>query len=79
MERSADTQETATTRLLASLNEEGMTIIYVTHDPRMSEFAQRLIHIQDGKIWNGAPGNSTDVSVDTTSSHLQTPKASGNP
>lgn len=39
-------------RLLANLNEEGMTIVFVTHDPRMAEFARRLIHIQDGKIWD---------------------------
>jgi len=40
-------------RLLATLNEEGMTIVFVTHDPRMAEFAQRLIHIDDGKLANG--------------------------
>jgi putative ABC transport system ATP-binding protein len=37
-------------RLLAELNAEGMTIIYVTHDPRMAEFASRLIHLYDGKL-----------------------------
>jgi putative ABC transport system ATP-binding protein len=39
-------------RLLAALNEEGMTIVFVTHDPRMAEFARRLIHIYDGKLLN---------------------------
>jgi putative ABC transport system ATP-binding protein len=38
-------------RLLASLNAEGVTIVFVTHDPRMAEFARRLIHMEDGKIW----------------------------
>jgi putative ABC transport system ATP-binding protein len=37
-------------RLLAELNAEGMTIVFVTHDPRMAEFARRLIHIYDGKL-----------------------------
>jgi len=37
-------------RLLATLNKEGMTIVFVTHDPRMAEFAQRVIHIFDGKL-----------------------------
>ena len=37
-------------RLLASLNQEGMTIVFVTHDARMAEFAQRVIHISDGKL-----------------------------
>jgi len=39
-------------RLLAALNEEGMTIVFVTHDPRMAEFAGRLIEIRDGKLVN---------------------------
>ncbi|MBN1399655.1 MAG: ABC transporter ATP-binding protein [Anaerolineae bacterium] len=41
-------------RLLAELNAEGTTIIFVTHDPRMAEFAGRLIQIRDGKIWDAA-------------------------
>jgi putative ABC transport system ATP-binding protein len=36
--------------LAAQLNQEGMTIVYVTHDPRMAEFGQRLILLRDGKI-----------------------------
>ena len=43
----------AVMRLLAKLNEEGMTIVFVTHDPRMAGFAKRLIHIDDGKLLNG--------------------------
>jgi putative ABC transport system ATP-binding protein len=40
-------------RLLAKLNQEGMTIVYVTHDPRMAAFGRRLIHMYDGKLLNG--------------------------
>jgi putative ABC transport system ATP-binding protein len=48
-------------RLLAELNEEGMTIVFVTHDPRMAEFARRLIHIYDGKLaLSGVEGLSND-------------------
>lgn len=43
-------------RLVAELNSEGMTVVFVTHDPRMAEFARRLIHLQDGKILNGESG-----------------------
>jgi putative ABC transport system ATP-binding protein len=39
--------------LVKSLNDEGMTIVYVTHDPRMAEFARQVIQLQDGKIVNG--------------------------
>ena len=48
-------------RLLATLNQEGMTIVFVTHDPRMAEFARRLIHIYDGRLANGE-GTSPDAS-----------------
>jgi putative ABC transport system ATP-binding protein len=41
-------------RLIAELNAEGMTVVFVTHDPRMAEFAGRVIELQDGKLLNGA-------------------------
>lgn len=37
-------------RLVTTLNQEGMTVVFVTHDPRMSEFAQRVVRLRDGKI-----------------------------
>jgi putative ABC transport system ATP-binding protein len=49
-------------RLLAELNAEGMTIVFVTHDPRMAEFARRLIHIYDGKLEDGDLDGVGDVS-----------------
>lgn len=37
--------------LLTRLNKErGTTVVYVTHDPRMSQFAHRVIHMRDGKL-----------------------------
>ena len=36
--------------LVASLNKEGMTVVFVTHDPRMAEFASRVIELRDGRI-----------------------------
>ena len=38
--------------VVKSLNDDGMTIVYVTHDPRMAEFAQRVIRLRDGKVLN---------------------------
>ncbi len=36
--------------LLESLNEEGRTLVMVTHDPEIAQRARRVIQIQDGKI-----------------------------
>ncbi|MBN1319006.1 MAG: ABC transporter ATP-binding protein [Anaerolineales bacterium] len=37
-------------QLAADLNREGMTIVFVTHDPRMAAFAQRTIQLRDGRV-----------------------------
>jgi putative ABC transport system ATP-binding protein len=37
-------------RLVQELNNEGMTVVFVTHDPRMAEYAGRLVKLQDGKL-----------------------------
>ncbi len=53
-------------RLVQALNEDGMTIVFVTHDPRMAEFAGRVVQLRDGKILNGseqaAPGTPHNLS-----------------
>ena len=37
--------------LLDTLNKErGTTVVYVTHDPRMSKFAHRVINMRDGRL-----------------------------
>ncbi|HOP86946.1 MAG TPA: ABC transporter ATP-binding protein [Syntrophorhabdaceae bacterium] len=36
--------------LFRMLNEEGKTIIVVTHDPKLAQFGKRLIRIEDGVI-----------------------------
>lgn len=35
---------------LKSLNEQGNTIIMVTHDPDIAVYAQRIVHVVDGKV-----------------------------
>jgi putative ABC transport system ATP-binding protein len=37
-------------RLFRQLNDRGNTLLVVTHDPEIAEFADRIIHIRDGKI-----------------------------
>ncbi len=46
--------DTQTTReimeLLSQLNQEGMTIIMVTHSPDCAEYAQRVVRVSDGRL-----------------------------
>ena len=43
----------AVMELLRSLHEEGSTILMVTHDPRYSAYAERTVHLFDGRITDG--------------------------
>lgn len=36
--------------LVKGLNKDGMTVVFVTHDPRMATFASRIVELRDGKI-----------------------------
>ena len=38
--------------LIQQLNREGLTIVFVTHDPRMSKFAGTVVNMQDGQLFN---------------------------
>jgi putative ABC transport system ATP-binding protein len=37
-------------RLLETLNQQGVTLVIITHDPELGARASRTIHIVDGKI-----------------------------
>jgi putative ABC transport system ATP-binding protein len=41
--------------LLTQINEQGSTIIMVTHEPSLAERAQRNIHVRDGQVYQGEP------------------------
>ena len=49
----------AVMELLKELHREGSTILMVTHDPRFAEFADRTIHLFDGRVVEET-GRSTD-------------------
>jgi putative ABC transport system ATP-binding protein len=36
--------------IFEQLNEQGITVIFVTHDPEIAEYSRRTIHIRDGLI-----------------------------
>lgn len=37
-------------RIFQELNDEGTTIIMVTHEPEMAQYTKRIVHVRDGKI-----------------------------
>ncbi len=37
--------------IISRMNENGKTVVLVTHDPRIAEYARRIIHIKDGIIF----------------------------
>jgi putative ABC transport system ATP-binding protein len=45
--------------LLERLNAGGLTIVLVTHDPRVAERAHRLLRMQDGKLADAPNGSRT--------------------
>jgi len=45
-------------KLLAEIaKERGHAVLIVTHDPRLLPFADRVVHIEDGRIVDEQPGN----------------------
>ena len=60
--------DTKTTRevmdLLKSLNEEGMTIVMVTHSPECAGYARRMLRISDGLLVEDVPLNGTKSNLE---------------
>jgi putative ABC transport system ATP-binding protein len=51
--------------IFQQLNEQGITVIFVTHDPEIAAYSQRVIHIRDGLIEqdDGADGLALDCTM----------------
>lgn len=45
--------------LFDSLHSHGNTIVLVTHEPDIAEYANRVVHIRDGKIFSDQPSSRT--------------------
>jgi putative ABC transport system ATP-binding protein len=49
----------AVMELLRELHQEGATIVMVTHDPRYAQYAERTVHLLDGRIVDGEAPQAT--------------------
>jgi putative ABC transport system ATP-binding protein len=54
--------------LLRSLNEDGMTIVMVTHSPECAGYARRLLRISDGLLVEDIPINGSAINLECWSS-----------
>lgn len=45
--------------LFSRLNDEGVTIVMITHDPKIAANAKRIVRIIDGEIYEGEEGEAT--------------------
>jgi len=47
--------------IFQKLNSQGRTIVMITHEPDIAEYAERIIHILDGKIAEDGNGHKRRV------------------
>ena len=45
--------------LFEQLNEEGVTVVMITHDPKIAAKAKRIVRIIDGEIYEGGEGEAS--------------------
>lgn len=50
--------------ILTSLNEEGKTIVVITHDPLIASYCKRVITIKDGQIFDDRKSDASKIAKD---------------
>lgn len=55
--------------IFQKLNNEGHTIVMITHEPDIAEHAKRIIHVRDGKIVEDGNGHKQRKATLTHASH----------
>ena len=53
-------------RIFSDLNNDGVTIVMITHEPEIAEHAKRIMYIRDGELHDGAFGGRTKKEEETT-------------
>jgi putative ABC transport system ATP-binding protein len=52
--------------IFEQLNKQGITIIFVTHDPEIAAYSRRVIHLRDGLIEEDVPVTGPPLECDST-------------
>jgi putative ABC transport system ATP-binding protein len=52
-------------RLLADLNQQGRTIVLITHEPEIARFAHRIVRLRDGLVVSDQPQALAPSAVET--------------
>jgi putative ABC transport system ATP-binding protein len=52
-------------RIFQQLNEQGITVIFVTHDPEIAAYSRRVIRILDGLIEQDSEAENLSLDCDT--------------
>lgn len=47
--------------LFSELNRQGRTIIMITHDPEVAEYAEKVVYVKDGQILEDTAGSGNEV------------------
>jgi putative ABC transport system ATP-binding protein len=58
--------------LFQQLNEQGITVIFVTHDPEIAEYSKRVIQIRDGLVEQDAGVDSIALDCRTAENGIET-------
>jgi putative ABC transport system ATP-binding protein len=56
--------------LFQRLNEQGITVIFVTHDPEIASYSKRVIHLRDGLIEQDLPLDSLFLDCDSAANGI---------
>jgi putative ABC transport system ATP-binding protein len=61
--------------IFQKLNEQGITIIFVTHDPDIAVYSRRVIHIRDGLLESDVPVHSTPLACEPVGETAALPRS----
>jgi len=64
-------------KVLLDLNGQGLTIIFVTHDPELSEMGNRKVTLRDGQITEDRPGKGSLPDLSSSGTGKKPPQHAG--